>query len=376
MQKDIFEFLEVKTLYYDKIDFTIVHKAWNCLSKYIKLPYIIHIVGTNGKGTTGRYLSSYLAQIGFDTLHYSSPHIKKFNERIWINQEDVSNKQLQDTHEKLCRYLSDELLEKLTYFEYTTLLALFLSSNRDYLILEAGLGGEFDATNVVNSDLTLVTTIGLDHQSFLGDTIEQIAKTKMRSCNNTMIVGYQQHKLVYDIAKEFEKQNIKVFFIDNFNIPKYTNDTLPNYLHKNIELVMSALKYIDIDIDTAIFDNIKMNGRFEKIGKNIVVDVGHNPLAAEQIVKNFINNKVILVYNSYEDKQYEEVLSILKPIIKTLEIIKIDDKRIVDTDVLIDVAKKQNIEVKMFENINSNENYLVFGSFLVVEEFLKKLDEK
>ncbi len=374
MQKDIFEFLEHKTLYYDKIDFTIIHNAWKTLSSYIKLPFVIHIVGTNGKGTTGRYLASYLSQVGFDTLHYSSPHINKFNERIWINQNDVSNKRLQDTHAKLCEYLDEDLLEKLTYFEYTTLLALFLSSNRDYLVLEAGLGGEFDATNVVKNDLTLVTTIGLDHQSFLGNNIKDIALTKMRSCDNSMIVGHQISNEVLQLAHTLE--NKKIYSVEDFNLPIYKNDNLPQYLHKNLDLVMATLKFLNININVKLFDNIKMPGRFEKIGNNIVLDVGHNPLAAEQIVNNFSNNKVILVYNSYEDKQYEEVLSILKPIIKTLEIIKIDDKRIVSTDILIDIAKKQNISVKMFESINKEEFYLVFGSFLVVENFLKKLNEK
>jgi dihydrofolate synthase/folylpolyglutamate synthase len=376
MQEDIFKFLEYKTLYYDKIDFSIVQNAWDILKQNIKIPYVIHIVGTNGKGTTGRFLASYLSQKGFDTLHYSSPHIKKFNERIWINQKDVNDTKLQDAHKKLCEYLNKQLLEKLTYFEYTTLLALYLSSNRDYLILEAGLGGEFDATNVVQNDLSLITTIGVDHQSFLGDTIEKIALTKMRSCDKNMIVGYQTNSEVKNIAKSLQTKKRKIYFIDDFDIPVYTNENLPNYLINNLKLVLSALRFLNIPIDTKLFDNIKMPGRFEKIRNNIIVDVGHNPLAAKEIVNNFSNNKVILVYNSYEDKQYEEVLNILKPIIKRVEIIKVDDKRIVSTDILMDITKKLGLKTKIFQDIDFNESYLVFGSFLVVEQFLKKIDEK
>jgi dihydrofolate synthase/folylpolyglutamate synthase len=376
MQEDIFKFLEYKTLYYDKIDFSIVQNAWDILKQNIKIPYVIHIVGTNGKGTTGRFLASYLAQKGFDTLHYSSPHIKKFNERIWINQKDVNDTKLQDAHKKLCEYLNKQLLEKLTYFEYTTLLALYLSSNRDYLILEAGLGGEFDATNVVQNDLSLITTIGVDHQSFLGDTIEKIALTKMRSCDKNMIVGYQTNSEVKNIAKSLQTKKRKIYFIDDFDIPVYTNENLPNYLINNLKLILSALRFLNIPIDTKLFDNIKMPGRFEKIRNNIIVDVGHNPLAAKEIVNNFSNNKVILVYNSYEDKQYEEVLNILKPIIKRVEIIKVDDKRIVSTDILMDITKKLGLKTKIFQDIDFNESYLVFGSFLVVEQFLKKIDEK
>jgi dihydrofolate synthase/folylpolyglutamate synthase len=134
------EFLEYKTLYYDKIDFTIVKSSWEILSKKIKLPFVIHIVGTNGKGSTGRFLAHYLHKIDYKVLHYSSPHIMKFNERIWINGSDVSDENLEIAHRFLQELYEIELLGKLTYFEYTTLLAFYLSKDFDYLVLEAGLG--------------------------------------------------------------------------------------------------------------------------------------------------------------------------------------------------------------------------------------------
>jgi dihydrofolate synthase/folylpolyglutamate synthase len=160
------QFLEFKTLYYDKIDFTTVKSSWDLLSQKISLPFVIHIVGTNGKGSTGRFLSHYLNKSNFKVLHYSSPHIIKFNERIWINGSDVSDEILESAHVFLQKLYPINLLEKLTYFEYTTLLSLYLSKDCDYLVLEAGLGGEFDATNVVLNDLSLITTIDLDHHSF------------------------------------------------------------------------------------------------------------------------------------------------------------------------------------------------------------------
>ena len=156
------EFLKYKTLYYDKIDFSFVKSSWDKLSTKIKLPFVIHIVGTNGKGSTGRFLAHYLHKIDFKVLHYSSPHIMKFNERIWINGNDVSDENLELAHKFLQDLFEIELLEKLTYFEYTTLLAFYLSKDFDYLVLEEGLGGEFDATNVVENNLSLITTIGLD----------------------------------------------------------------------------------------------------------------------------------------------------------------------------------------------------------------------
>lgn len=217
------KFLEHKTLYYDKIDFSIVKNSWEILKNHIKLPFVIHIVGTNGKGSTGRFLAHYLYKKEYKVLHYSSPHISKFNERIWINGSDVSDNNLEEAHKKIQNILPLELLQKLTYFEYTTLIALFLSSNFDYIVLEAGLGGEFDATNVVENNLSLITTIDLDHQSFLGNSVEEIARTKMRACNNHMIVGYQIHNKVkleaFKVKEQLEQEFgylIDITFVEEF----------------------------------------------------------------------------------------------------------------------------------------------------------------
>lgn len=378
------EFLEYKTLYYDKIDFTIVESSWQILSTKIKLPYIIHIVGTNGKGSTGRFLSHYLNKTNHKVLHYSSPHIVKFNERIWINGSDVSDEVLEDAH----RYLQDiypiELLSKLTYFEYTTLLAIFLSKDCEYLVLEAGLGGEFDATNVVPSDLSLITTIDLDHQSFLGNTVEAIAQTKMRSVDKKMLLGFQLHESVKDSAYEVKRQlkeeknlDIEIQIVEEFE--KYElNKKFASYLKRNLHLVIACLEELKLSVDLSIFDDVDLFGRCQKIAPNITIDVGHNPLAAKVLLKEFENKKITLIYNSYVDKDYEEVLKILKPIINKIIIIDINDNRMVDKNNLLKIIKELNIINEPIINIDENEEYLVFGSFLVVEKFLALIgfDEK
>jgi len=373
------ELLNHKTMYYDKIDFSIVKKSWDILSSNIKIPYVIHIVGTNGKGSTGRFLAYYLNEKSFKTLHYSSPHILKFNERIWINGKDSSDDELIFAHKKIQKLLDLELLEKLTYFEYTTLLAIVLSDNLDYLVLEAGLGGEFDATNVVPNDLSLITTIDLDHQSFLGNKIEEIARTKMRSVDNKMLIGYQIHDEVYrtskivkkELKEEFNRdiliQNVKEF--DTYKL----NKKFASYLKTNLHLVIECLNELNIEVDLKIFDEMVLFGRCQKFAENITIDVGHNPLAARVIAKEFENKRIHLIYNSYEDKDYKKVLTILKPIIKQITILDIDDKRIVDKNNLLEICKNLNIMVTKLEKINKNDEYLVFGSFLVVEKFVKDM---
>lgn len=360
------EFLALKTLYYDKIDFNTIKVAWEFLRLYVRLPYVIHIVGTNGKGSTGRFLAHHLHCLGHETLHYSSPHILKFNERIWINGKDVTDEALQNAHETLQEILPSYVVEKLTYFEYTTLLALLLSSKMDYLVLEAGLGGEFDATNVVINDLSLITAIDLDHQQFLGNTIKDIATTKLRSCDNTMIVNQQLHEEVYDVASLFNYQKAKTY--DTSSLVQF-----PSYLHENLNLVLSALEYLNLPIHLEYFKEVQLFGRCQKIASNITIDVGHNPLAARVILNEFLNqNKTVsLVYNSLSDKDYKTVLTLLKPIINEVLIIDVDDKRVVQKEILFDICNELNLAVETFSHIEAHKEYLVFGSFTVVEQFLK-----
>ena len=370
------EFLKYKTLYYDKIDFTVVKSSWEKLSTKIKLPFVIHIVGTNGKGSTGRFLAHYLYKKDFKVLHYSSPHIVKFNERIWINGNDVKDEELEVAHKFLQDLYDVEILQKLTYFEYTTLLAFYLSKDFDYLVLEAGLGGEFDATNVVENDLSLITTIGLDHQSFLGNSVREIAMTKMRSVDNKMLVGYQLYddviKTAYEVKEQIKNErnrDIEIVQVKEFD--KYSiNDKFANYLKRNLHLVIACLNELKIDIDLKLFDDVPLFGRCQRILPNVTIDVGHNPLAAQMIVKEFGNRKITLIYNSYGDKDYEGVLKILKPIIKKIIIIELDDKRIVDKNNLLKIINELNIINEDKITIEQNEEYLVFGSFLVVEKFL------
>lgn len=363
------EFLEHKTLFYDKIDYDVIAKSWEILSSHVNLPYVIHIVGTNGKGSTGRFLASFLNQLNKDVLHYTSPHIIKFNERIWINGKDSEDAQLDEAHSALFQLLPKEYLDKLTYFEYTTLLAIYLSSNRDYIVLEAGLGGEFDATNVVHNDITVVPSIGLDHMDFLGDTIEQIASTKLRSCDTQYILGKGVPNNIIDLAKELLDDKIFVKFNENIALPSDGNN-LPNYLQNNLMLALNVLKHLNLELKNFKIEKIK--GRCEKIEDNITIDVGHNPLAAQAIVKHFEGKKVVLIYNSFKDKDFQTIFRLLKPILSKILVIECIDERIVQKSKLFLEAQKLNIAIDDFDiaKLNDNEEYLVFGSFRVVEEFL------
>ena len=367
---NLMQFLEHKTLFYDKIEFDTVAKSYEILRHHLKLPYVVHIIGTNGKGSTGRFLAHYLHKIGRQTLHYSSPHILKFNERIWINAEDVGDENLEIAHQQLQDILPSELLTALTYFEYTTFLALILANNFDYLVFEAGLGGEFDATSVVMRELSLITTIDFDHQAFLGNTIAQIASTKIRSCKNKVILGHQIHSEVAQIAREICTNDNVIDYDAELKIPSFL--TFPPFLEHNFRLACSAIKFLGFELDFEKFRDIKLFGRCQKIAQNITIDVGHNELAAMALVKTFENKKINLVYGSYKDKDYPKILEILKPIIDKLFVVEIlEEPRMQTRESIIKSAKKLNIEISEKLNFSTNEEYLVFGSFKVVEYFLK-----
>jgi len=364
--EDIFSFLEKKGQNYTKITYENIKQAYDKISCF-KKPYVIHIIGTNGKGSTGRYIASFINQNKKSVLHYSSPHILKVNERIWINGDNISDELLQKTHKEIYQILGKDLAAKLTYFEYLTIIALYLAKDIDFLVLEAGLGGEFDATNVIENDLSVVTSIGFDHQKFLGDSLTKIATTKLKSIDNFYIMSQKQPFEVNQVKNKILSSKREIEF-ENF----YINNDLPIFLQKNLMLALNVIKFLNLETKDLKIPKIK--ARFEKIN-NFIFDVGHNELAADEIVKELKNKKINLIYNTFKDKDYVKILNILKPIVKKVFILEINDNRILETKVLQRVLNELDIEYDYFDKskLNELEIFLVFGSFKVVEKVFNEL---
>jgi dihydrofolate synthase/folylpolyglutamate synthase len=288
---------------------------------------------------------------------------------------------LEATHQQLLSILTQDEAEALSYFEYTTLLAMLYFSKRcDFVILEAGLGGEHDATAVFENILTLVTPIDKDHEAFLGEHISDIAKTKLNAIQNCAILAKQRHNEVYDVLREIRAQKkIRFYLYDELldesdivkiqNITQYEN--LAEYLTQNLSLAIAALKYLKISYSVEDFYNARLFGRLTHLSKNVILDVGHNTLAARSILENLKEKQYILVYNSYKDKNYEEILSILKPIIKEVALIDVVGARVAQSSYLREALESLGIKYREFDGVKEDENYLVFGSFSVAEAFLK-----
>jgi len=377
-------FLKNKPLFYDEIDYTRMPRVYNTIKEKFLLPKIIHIVGTNGKGTTGRFLASALYSLGFKTGHYTSPHIFTIHERIWINGENIDDKSLDLHHKQLLTLLSAEDADALSYFEYTTLLAIYIYKDMDYVILEAGLGGEFDATAVFDNILTLVTPIGIDHEAFLGSDIKSIASTKLNAIQTTAILGVQKYEQVQEIADKLAKENKLEILdykeqLDHHDFAKIElitqTNKLAEYLTENLSLAVSALNVLNIKYEVENFNNSKLYGRLTSLNENIILDVGHNTLAAASIYNSLKESKYTLVYNSFKDKDYQEILKILKPIINDVEIIEVEEERAESIELLSETLKILDIKYKKFSIINPDTKYLVFGSFSVAKAFLKVYHE-
>jgi dihydrofolate synthase/folylpolyglutamate synthase len=396
-------FLETKPLYYKEIDHLRVHRAYDILKEQISHPRTIHIVGTNGKGSTGRMIAHLAYKSGLKTGHFSSPHILKFNERIWLNGNDSSDEVLESAHQKLYKILGQEQSDTLSYFEYTTLLALVVFEKLDLIVFEAGLGGEYDATNVCDKVLSVITPIGIDHQAFLGETIEEIALTKIRSIQKLVLLAPQIYPEVLEVAKKIAIEKGAELFLSvpgsGFSVEK--SDSIsrstspeverirekqqleqiakeknwPDYLIDNAIVALQALDFLDINYDINDLKSLELFGRFYPLTDNICIDVGHNPLAAKAIV-SALKEKVVLIYNSLDDKDYEEVLRLLKPKVKRVEIIPILSQRAATVEAIEKALHSVGLPYRDFDGtIDDEENYLVFGSFYVVEAFIKQTEQ-
>lgn len=383
-------YMEQKGIEYRTIDKSRSKRIYAELQPHLKSPkHIIQVLGTNGKGSMGRFIAQILAQNGCTILHFTSPHIFSFNERFYTNLGQnlgiISDKSLIKAH----RFLqSFEAMRECSYFEYATFLALVLAQGVDYLILEAGVGGELDSTSVVKRDLCVFSVIDYDHTEILGDSIESIATTKLNAVfypNKVpkMVLGVQKYAVVEKIAKDIaKKHSVEMFCIDCHDLQASLAMTIESYLARhnlapflaqNLALALKATQIFGINADLDSLPKLDLHGRFEQIAPNITIDVGHNQNAAFAIKRNLNDKKIILVYNSYFQKNIFEILSILKDNILRVEILSVSDNpRIIEQSKLEQILDSLQIAHKNFTHTDSKQDYLVFGSFSVVEAFMRQ----
>ena len=374
-------FLENKPLFYKEINRARMPNAFKFVQGAFKIPKIIHIIGTNGKGSTGRFLAQMLAR-GHSVGHYTSPHIFEFRERFWMNGAVASADALETAHEKLIKILPPEVARSLSYFEYATMLCAPLFEGCDFFVCEAGVGGEFDATNEFDKRLSLFTPIGFDHTALLGDTLEKIATTKFNAMADVALMNDDMNELCVGIARgiaakkgatlKFASENLSDD--DKNEIKIYAEKFgLPEFLRSNLTLSSSAFKELGFSLNLANLGALDLSGRCEKISPNVTIDVGHNEMAAQALVKRFEGKKLNLIFNAFADKDIKAVLKAIKPIVKKTYIIEYEAPgRELATAQVKEVLQELGMEFADFTDVRADEEYLAFGSFYLVEAFLKR----
>jgi dihydrofolate synthase/folylpolyglutamate synthase len=329
----------------------------------------IHITGTNGKTSTAKITEAILREKGLKTGLFISPHLSKVNERIEINGKSVSDNEMIDAYNAI-----KFVVEKLTYFETLTVIAyyIFYSEAVDVAIIEVGVGGLWDATNVINSKVQAITPIDIDHVNFFGNNIMNIAKEKagIIKKNSKVIIAKQKNNVADFLLKNALQKNstVTLFNKDIFIIDRkfavggsvvsiksiysqYRDLAVPFYGEYQAENVLLAIccaeSFLETKINQEIIDNalnsLKLPGRFELCRKspNIYIDAAHNEhgiKALTNTIKHDFRQPFICVFGAYKDKDIENMLYRLEKVITTIVITSTHSSRSIDLDDLYYIA--------------------------------------
>lgn len=384
----------------------------------------IHIAGTNGKGSTSHYLASILQNTGLKVGLYTSPHLKDFRERIKINGKLIPESYVVDfVNSNKSFFVSPKAGLKLSFFEMTAGLAFkyFADENVDAAIIETGMGGRLDSTNIINPLLSVITNIGLDHTQFLGDTLEKIAfeKAGIIKPHVPVVIG-QSHPQTTEIFKTVShNNNSECYFADkNFHVQNviqkndclqmdiYYNeqlfyeciktDLIGIYQKHNVVTVLMAIKCLqELNYNITEKDvrngfqfckhSTGLSGRWEIINKNplTICDVGHNKEGICKVleqIKSVSHNNLHFVFGMVNDKDAGEILNLL-PKEAIYYFCKADIPRGLDQNKLESLANETGLRGSSYISVkealktaqkNASKDDLVFvgGSTFVVAEVI------
>ncbi|AHI53474.1 folylpolyglutamate synthase [Spiroplasma sabaudiense Ar-1343] len=333
---------------------------------------VINVVGTNGKGTT-----SYFASLGFKKYYskvglFISPAFLFQNERIQINNEYISDK---DFKRILNKFIIEINEEKLNFFEIYTLIAMwyFWENNVDIAIVEAGIGGRFDTTNLFTNQLgTLLTSISLDHEEILGHTIEKILSQKIGICKSGFLIASADNKNL--IEKILTDPNLKQ--INIFQAQYYLGDK--TYQSGNKGLVAKLFQLFNFEIDNSFFNQLPPLGRMTEICQNpkIIIDGAHNVGAIEALVnsvKTKLTNPDVIFASSFK-KNYLDEIKILQKNFKNVYFAEFQETNNWNSQKKFEVTDWKD---KILKNIKNKKDTLICGSLYfipIVYEWMKSRD--
>jgi dihydrofolate synthase/folylpolyglutamate synthase len=375
-----------------------------------------HVAGSNGKGSTASFIASILKEADYKTGLYTSPHFVNFNERIRINGLEIDDQFVVNFIELHEKYIFEN---KLTFFEVTTAMAFhyFKEMGVDYAVIETGLGGRLDATNVINPIGVVITSISLEHTNILGDTIELITKEKAAIIkkNCKVFLGYipeSSEKLIEEICDKIDveifkledniivRENFVELYNEELNIDKLNSPLRGYYQRYNAVLAaLTVYKCLDIHNEKIIEKGIQnvvvntgLSGRYE-IAKNrplIILDSAHNL----EGISNFLNEfrleenkykKKSLLFTAMRDKLVFQMLVLLNSHFDTIYVTELTFERGLKIKELQELAEESDIKVtpvqikeflKEYLSKNAKDECLVItGSMYLLGEVKKILPE-
>jgi len=371
------------------------------LSSYLGDPHTklktIHVGGTNGKGSTSHILSSVLQESGYKVGLYTSPHLKDFRERIKINGDCIAKDNVVKFIKNHKEYLE---VNKLSFFEMTVGMAFDYFNNQevDIAIIEVGMGGRLDSTNIINPEISVITNIGLDHTKFLGDSLQEIANEKagIIKKGKTVIIGETQKELVDLFVSKANQLNSKIIFADQQKTHNYTSDLKGSFQTKNIQTAISAIHELtmsnwNVDIDAIrlgilrVHTNTGFTGRWTVLNQSplIICDTAHNKEGLSIVLKDISlikYSKLHFVIGFVEDKELDSIIELF-PKDAIYYFCKPDIKRGLSAITLKSIFKSHSRIGKSYKSVNdalvsakenSKEGDLIYvgGSTFVVSEVI------
>ncbi|HHW68235.1 bifunctional folylpolyglutamate synthase/dihydrofolate synthase [Defluviitalea raffinosedens] len=390
---------------------------------------VIHVAGTNGKGSVSTMISYILEKSGYDVGMYTSPHLENYNERIKINNKDISDEEFATAGEKIikaCQKCVENNEEHPTVFEFLTAMALlyFDEQSVDFVVLEVGLGGRYDATNVIeNPLLSVITSISMDHMDVLGDSIESIAfeKAGIIKKNCSTVLFFPNNK-VYNIIKSVcESLNSQLYYVSDMHIQNVRHSiegitfsiNTDFYSYKDLKvsligehqiyntalvlLAVEVLRNKGIEISE---ENVRIGleecywpGRLEIVGKNplVLLDGAHNEEGALALAKAFEqyfhDQNITLLIGVLKDKPYELMLKQLLPYASKVVLTEPNSSRKLPIDELEKTAVKyssyiyQNADIAQAYELalkltNEKDVLCCAGSLYLIGEIKKMIKKR
>lgn len=367
----------------------------------------IHIAGTNGKGSTSHMLASILQEAGYKVGLYTSPHLIDFRERIKINGKMIGKREVINFTQQ---YKSEFEKIQLSFFEWTVGLAFnYFSKNKvDIAVIETGLGGRLDSTNIISPIVSVITNISKDHTQFLGDTLEKIAVEKAGIIKSQIpvVIGETQPETKFVFIETAKKKNSPISFADQVVKVSYKSDLIGIYQEKNKKTVIETINKIKengFSVDekciqnglSRVIKNTGLMGRWQKLQENplTICDTGHNESGINEVLKQIEQTKykkLHFVFGAVNDKDIDAVLAML-PKSANYYFCQAKIPRALDVNILYEQSGLFGLKGNKFSSVESalmaakkvaKKEDLVFigGSTFVVAEALelyyKKKKEK